>query len=437
MRGWAPRRSPPRREKLAEFTGERIIPGKVDPDLLNEHLARYAFAARLSRGKRVLDAGCGAGYGSVELARHALSVAGVDASADAIEFARENYRLPNLTFERASVEALPHPDASFEMVVAFEVIEHLENWRAFLLEARRVLAPSGQFIVSTPNRLYYAETRERAGPNPFHVHEFEFAEFREELSTVFPHILMFLENHVEGVVFQPVEPGDTAEVRIDAGDVAAAESHFFVAVCAHRTQTGNPSFVYVPKSANVLRERERHIELLASELETKNGWLERSQQELAELNGEHQKLLEMFRAQQAEMERRNEWALALNAQLEEAGAQIKRLEEALATEQAEARRVVAAYEDKVAELERENQAKTAWALETEQRLGREIEDKGQELARCVEILHQVEKTVEERTAWAGRLQAEGDALRRRIAMFEASRWVKLGRQIGLGPRNNA
>src|ERR1017187_819804 len=44
-----------------EFTGERVIPGRVDADLLNEHMARYAFAARLARGKRVLDAGCGAG----------------------------------------------------------------------------------------------------------------------------------------------------------------------------------------------------------------------------------------------------------------------------------------------------------------------------------------------------------------------------------------
>ena len=52
-----------------EFTGERVIPGQVDADLLNEHLARYAFAARLARGKRVLDAGCGAGYGAAELAR--------------------------------------------------------------------------------------------------------------------------------------------------------------------------------------------------------------------------------------------------------------------------------------------------------------------------------------------------------------------------------
>ena len=105
-----------------------------------------------------------------------------------------------------------------------------------------MLAPTGQFIVSTPNKLYYAESREPAGPNPFHVHEFEFAEFRDELAAVFPHISLFLENHVEGVVFQPVEAGDDGRSAVDGAEALPAESHFFVAVCAHRPQTGNPDF---------------------------------------------------------------------------------------------------------------------------------------------------------------------------------------------------
>src|SRR5439155_24964635 len=86
----------PRRARLAEFTGERVIPGQVDADLLNEHLARYAFAARLCRGKQVLDAGCGAGYGSAELARTAAGVLGIDRSAEAVAFARAEYAAANL-----------------------------------------------------------------------------------------------------------------------------------------------------------------------------------------------------------------------------------------------------------------------------------------------------------------------------------------------------
>src|SRR5579862_3598210 len=173
---------------LAEFTGERVIPGEVDVDLLNEHLARYAFAARLARGKRVLDAGCGAGYGSAELAHAALSVTGADIAAEAIEFAREHYRLPNLHFEQATCGALPHPDSCLDLVVAFEVIEHLAHWREFLLEARRVLAANGQLVVSTPNKSYYTESRGGEGANPFHVHEFEFEEFQSELAAIFPHV---------------------------------------------------------------------------------------------------------------------------------------------------------------------------------------------------------------------------------------------------------
>src|SRR5947209_13153368 len=104
------------RDILAEFTGERLIPGEVDIDLLNEHMARYNFAARLTRGKRVLDAGCGAGYGSAELAGSAASVVGVDVAPEAIAFARAHYELPNLRFEEASCTALPFEDAAFELV---------------------------------------------------------------------------------------------------------------------------------------------------------------------------------------------------------------------------------------------------------------------------------------------------------------------------------
>mgnify|MGYP003623051184 CR=1 FL=1 len=68
---------------MPEFTGERLIPGEVDIDLLNEHMARYNFAARLTRGKRVLDAGCGTGYGSLELARMAARVTGIDIAPEA------------------------------------------------------------------------------------------------------------------------------------------------------------------------------------------------------------------------------------------------------------------------------------------------------------------------------------------------------------------
>jgi ubiquinone/menaquinone biosynthesis C-methylase UbiE len=404
---------------LAEFTGERIIPGEVDIDLLNEHLARYAFAARLARGKRVLDTGCGAGYGSAELAHSAQTAVGIDVSADAIAFARANYRLPNLTFEVASCTALPHRDASFDLVVGFEVIEHLENWREFLREVRRVLASNGQFIVSTPNKQYYNESRGGQGANPFHVHEFEFEEFRTELKSIFPYVSLYLENHVEGVTFQPHEPGNTVEVRVDAGESAPNDSHFFVAVCAPRPQLGNPTFVYVPRAANVLREREKHIALLEHELATKNQWLEKAL-------GEHDALMKQFTAQKEELERSNRWAEEQNREIAEGRALIAGL-------QAEAVELAAGYEAKLRELEADIEAKIKWARDVEQALTTEVKKQTADLVAAVEALHRTEKELEERTTWAFRLQEEAKALAEQLALVRASRWMKLGRKVGLGP----
>ncbi len=407
---------------MAEFTGERVIPGQVNVDLLNEHVARYAFAARLARGKRVLDAGCGAGYGSAELAHTAQFVAGADLAPEAVDYARAHYRMPNLAFEQASCAALPHSGASFDLVVAFEVIEHLENWRALLLEARRVLASNGQFVVSTPNKLYYTESRGPEGTNPFHQHEFTFEEFRDALSNVFPVVSMFLENHVEGVTFQPHDTGNAVEVRVDAGEPAPDESHFFVAVCSHGPQPGNPTFVYVPRAANLLRERERHIALLEHELAAKNAWLEAARHDLAQLDHAH-------RALDQELRRSNHWAAELNHQVETLGARVEEVQDELVREQEKARQMAGAYEAKIVELEQDVGAKTQWARDTETRLQQHIQD----LVAAVEALHRTEKELEERTAWALRLRDEAGALAHQLALYRASRWVRLGRTVGLGP----
>jgi SAM-dependent methyltransferase len=411
---------------LAEFTGERVIPSEVDVDLLNEHMARYTFAVRLARGKRVLDAGCGAGYGSAELARAAERVVGVDRAPGAIEFARAHYAAPNLTFEEASCEALPHSDGSFDLVVAFEVIEHLEDWRGFLREVRRVLAPNGQLVVSTPNKLYYTESRGPDGANPFHVHEFDFAEFRAELTAVFPHVSLFLENHIEGFTFQPHETGSTAEVRVDAGDPAPDESHFFVAVCANRTQIGNPTYVYVPRTANVLREREHHIDLLQKELDEKNQWLAEAQRDLTEMTRQYAKV-------ESELEESNRWAADLNRELADRRERVAQLQTEMAEEQEQARQTVAGYEAKIGELEADIQSKIKWAKDVEAALIVEIKKQTAELVKAVEALDRTDKELQDRTEWALRLEKESTELARQVELYRASRWVKLGRKVGLGP----
>jgi len=390
---------------LAEFTGERVIPGEVDADLLNEHVARYLFAARMAVGRRVLDAGCGSGYGAAELARTAREVLGIDLAQDAIDYARERYPGPRVRFERASCLEIPAADGAFDMVVGFEIIEHLNDWRAFLREARRVLSPQGQFLVSTPNKLYYAESRTELGPNPFHVHEFDYDEFRRELTEVFPRITVYLENHTDAIAFAPESTAGPVEARVEQSGGTAPESHFFLAVASVAGETKVPAFVYVPRAANMLRAREHHIDLL-------EGWLEKAKVELRDL-------MEEFRRQTAALDESNRWADSLNLQLEERAERVVALQEELSSEQAKARA-------RIDELE-VNEKK---AVE----LARELEDKCRELDQAVAYLHAAERTVEERTAWAQRAQAETDELRRQVNLYQLSRWVRLGRRMGLGPR---
>jgi SAM-dependent methyltransferase len=412
---------------LAEFTGERVIPGKVEPDLWNEHVARYAFAARLARHKKVLDVGCGSGYGTAELAHAARHATGLDPAAEAIEEARERFHNANLIYIRGASQALPFAAGSFHLVVAFEVIEHLTDWPAMLNEARRVLAPGGQFIVSTPNKLYYEESRRKTGPNPFHEHEFEFEEFRRELRGFFPHVSLFLQNHSSGIVFHPVEGAGSAEVRVERAAAQADAANFFIAVCASAPQTGAPTYVYLPSTANVLRERELHIARLEDELAMKNEWLDAAR-------AEHQQLVEEHRRQTTELEDRNRWADHLNRELETTGLRVAQLQDELKAEQQAAAETVSQYESKIADLEGDVAAKTQWAVATETRLSAEVAAKVAELATCVDLLHAAEATLEERTQWALRLEQECRTLEQRMGAVEASRWLKLGRAFGLGPR---
>ena len=105
----------------------------------------------------------------------------------------------------------------------------------------------------------------------------------------------------------------------------------------------------------------------------------------------------------------------------------------LARDQENARRVVAGYNTKIADLEQDNREKTRWALDTEARLTAEIRKIADVLARTNASLEQTETDLQERSAWALRLEQEKRQLEEQLNMVRASRWVRLGRKVGLGP----
>ncbi len=172
-----------------EFTGERFTPECVR-EIWYEHYHRYAFAQPIARGRRVLDAACGEGYGSALVASAAASVLGLDVSGQAIAHARARYVQPKLRFDQADVTALDHlPAASFDLILSFETLEHLHAQETMLQGFRRLLAPGGLLLVSTPDKRNYTDIPQFH--NEHHVRELYREEFESLLAGIFPHRRLF------------------------------------------------------------------------------------------------------------------------------------------------------------------------------------------------------------------------------------------------------
>ena len=178
-----------------EPTGERMILEhyKSSPEdyvIYLMHVATYDFAEQFTRGKRVLDYGCGSGYGSARIAQSAASVDALDVAADAIAHAREQYVRPNLRFDVVDpVERIPFADASFDTVLSFQVFEHVADTAHYLSEIRRVLVPGGQLVLVTPDRSTRLLPLQKPW-NRWHLHEYGKRELAGVLARYFPTVRM-------------------------------------------------------------------------------------------------------------------------------------------------------------------------------------------------------------------------------------------------------
>ncbi|MFO0831365.1 MAG: methyltransferase domain-containing protein [Phycisphaerales bacterium] len=171
-------------EKLPEAAGRwplaRLAEEKqLHMDMLREpgrradaHVARYALAAGLVRpGDRVLDVACGLGYGSHVIAHNsrAGSVLGVDLDAGSVAYASALHGgTGRVSFQAGDAQDLAGvPDASVDLVVSFETLEHLPDPGRALRAFARVLTPGGRLVASVPNDWTDGEGKD---PNPHHLH---------------------------------------------------------------------------------------------------------------------------------------------------------------------------------------------------------------------------------------------------------------------------
>lgn len=165
-----------------QLTGERTLPGIPRENYwFARHLACYRVAGEMAVGKRVIDIGCGEGYGPALLAETAAEVLGVDISEEVIGHAGRRYHAPNLSFKVMDVSSLEVPGGSFDLAVSLQVVEHLADESGYLEEIARVLGPDSSALISTPNRLTISPGSDTP-INPFHLREYTPGEFKAELA---------------------------------------------------------------------------------------------------------------------------------------------------------------------------------------------------------------------------------------------------------------
>lgn len=153
--------------------------------------ARYDFAKKFCKGKDVLDIGTGIGLGANYLAKNgANSVLGIDYSKTAIDEAIKK-KEANATFKILNVLDLQKLNKKFDVITAFEIIEHIspKEIQDVLANIARLLRKNGVYLVTTPNKLKMTYFLGKS-LNPYHLKEYTAEEIKALLSKYFNRVII-------------------------------------------------------------------------------------------------------------------------------------------------------------------------------------------------------------------------------------------------------
>ena len=236
------------------FMHERYVPGTWSKIAAYEHVPRYDLARTLAAGKRVLDFGCGTGYGAAVMASVAERVTGLDIDESALAWARQTHRLANLDYQRQDDLGESLPVAAFDLVTCLEMIEHVdhETQRRAVASMGRLLRDDGLLLISTPN----PEVTKLYGENPYHIREMTEIQFRELLSPHFAHIQVLRQRVRSGVTFSRQDRADTFRAAPMHQDSAhdLDPPMAFLALCSRQPLADLLDYVFVDDSGNYVAE---------------------------------------------------------------------------------------------------------------------------------------------------------------------------------------
>jgi MoaA/NifB/PqqE/SkfB family radical SAM enzyme/ubiquinone/menaquinone biosynthesis C-methylase UbiE len=176
-----PKRKTKQTESVYHYSDDNIVFQKT--------LVRYNFAVPFIEGKKILDIGCGARKGPYFLAQKAQEVVGVDNSSKAMEYVQQKWKKENISYFVMDATDLQFDNDTFDVVISFEVIEHILDYQKYLTEVTRVLRPGGIVILSTPNKIFTSPNNQPVIRG--HIKEFSAQEFKDVLSEYFPHVDMY------------------------------------------------------------------------------------------------------------------------------------------------------------------------------------------------------------------------------------------------------
>ena len=167
------------------YTGEFYVPDQVARHVEEDHVARYEFARSYVAGKAVLDIACGYGYGAGVLRTADFRrYAGFDINPALVAHAAAENHDERITFGLADITRFV-ASQPYEVIVCFETIEHVTDYRQALRNLHTALTPDGTLLISTPNREVESPRARSVADkpaNPFHVVEFTRSEFLHELT---------------------------------------------------------------------------------------------------------------------------------------------------------------------------------------------------------------------------------------------------------------